>query len=261
MSETRPRAALRQAMADTRIHAAGTGAILFDAGLAVQPDGAWFDPEWFDPDYWRGRDKLQAVAQGGRGGAQFVAMPIGDCVLRHYHRGGMVAPILGDRYLWNGRERTRGFAEFRLLAELHGRDLPVPRPVAARYLRKGVHYTADLITFRIASARTLAECLRDGQLGARLAADTGKLVARFHTARVDHADLNAHNILVTPQGLALVDFDRGRIRRRDGDWRLANLRRLRRSLLKLGACDRDETRFDREVWTPLMRAYESALPT
>ncbi|MBS0431955.1 MAG: 3-deoxy-D-manno-octulosonic acid kinase [Proteobacteria bacterium] len=243
-------------MADTRIHAAGTGAILFDAGLAVQPGDAWFDP-----DHWRTLGKLQAAAHAGRGHALFVETPVGDCVLRHYHRGGMVAPLLGDRYLWNGRERTRGFAEFRLLAELHGRDLPVPQPVAARYLRRGVHYTADLITRRIESARTLAECLRAGQLGEKLAARVGVLVARFHAARVDHADLNAHNVLVMPSGLALVDFDRGRIRRRDGDWRLGNLRRLRRSLLKLGACDRDEARLDREIWTPLMRAYESAMPT
>jgi len=55
-----------------------------------------------------------------------------------------------------------------------------------------------------------------------------------------------------------VDFDRGRIRRNRGDWQLGNLRRLRRSLLKLGACDHDEARLDRDIWTPLMRAYESA---
>ncbi len=81
----------------------------------------------------------------------------GPWVLRHYRRGGMIANVLGDRYLWTGAGRTRGFAEFRLLAALRARGLPVPTPVAARYRRKGVHYRADLITRRIGNATTLAE--------------------------------------------------------------------------------------------------------
>jgi 3-deoxy-D-manno-octulosonic acid kinase len=241
-------------MADTRIHAAGTGAILFDAGLAVQPDDAWFDPE-----HWRTQGKLSDRARGGRGTVVFVDTPAGECALRHYHRGGMVASVLGDRYLWNGRERSRGFAEFRLLVELHARELPVPAPVAARYLRNGVHYTADLITRRIEDTRTLAETIAARKLGAKLAARIGASVARFHAQRVDHADLNAHNVLIAPDQVWLVDFDRGRIRANHGDWQLSNLRRLRRSLLKVGACDRDEARLDLEIWTPLMRAYEGAV--
>ncbi|HET7557816.1 MAG TPA: lipopolysaccharide kinase InaA family protein, partial [Rhodanobacteraceae bacterium] len=97
--------------AGARVNARDEGAILFDAGLAVQPDERWFDPE-----YWRARGGLHDTARGGRGSVVFVETPDGVCALRHYHRGGMVAPILGDRYLWTGRERTRGFAEFRLLA-------------------------------------------------------------------------------------------------------------------------------------------------
>ncbi len=241
-------------MADTRIHAAGTGAILFDAALEVQPIDAWFDPE-----HWRAQGKRVDRARGGRGSVLFIETPVGGCALRHYHRGGMVAPILGDRYLWNGRERTRGFAEFRLLAGLRARGLPVPAPVAARYLRSGVHYTADLITRRIERARTLAEAVSHPGIDAKLAAGVGGLIARFHADRLDHADLNAHNVLLAPDGLWLVDLDRGRIRRRGGVWQLGNLRRLRRSLLKLGACDGDEARLDREIWAPLMRAYERAM--
>ena len=253
MSDTRAPAALRQAMADTRIHAAGTGAILFDAGLAVQPEDAWFDPE-----YWRARGKLLDRAHGGRGSVAFIDAPVGDCALRHYHRGGMVAPILGDRYLWNGRERTRGFAEFRLLAELQRRGLPAPAPAAARHRHRGAYYTADLLTRRIEHTRTLAEFIAAGELDSQIAEQVGALVARFHAQGVDHADLNAHNVLIGPNGLWLVDFDRGRIRPSQGEWCQANLRRLRRSLLKLGACDRDETRLDREIWTPLIRAYRGA---
>ena len=56
----------------------------------------------------------------------FLETPVGPCVLRHYRRGGLVAPLLGDKYVWNGRTRSRGFAEFALLAELARRGLPVP---------------------------------------------------------------------------------------------------------------------------------------
>lgn len=247
---------MRQALADTRIHAAGDGAILFDAGLAVQPDDAWFDPE-----HWRALDAIEGQGCGGRGNVIFVAAPDGVCALRHYHRGGMIAPILGDRYLWSGRERTRGFAEFRLLAQLRERELPVPAPVAARYRRTGLHYTADLITRRIGDTHTLADAIARKQFTAKLATTVGALVARFHAARVDHADLNAHNILIGAKSLWLVDFDRGRIRDHAGDWRLGNLRRLRRSLLKLNACDGDETKLEHEIWTPLMRGYETAMPS
>jgi 3-deoxy-D-manno-octulosonic acid kinase len=242
--------------ADARVNAGGGGAILFDAGLAVQPDG-----DWFDLEHWRKQGRLRDQARGGRGSVVFVETPAGVCALRHYHRGGMAAPILGDRYLWTGRERTRGFAEFRLLAELRRRGLPAPEPVAARFCRRGgIYYTADLLTRRIEHIRTLAELIAADELDAALAGRVGVLVARFHAEGVDHADLNAHNVLVGPNGLWLVDFDRGRIHGSQGEWSQANLRRLRRSLLKLGACGRDEVKLDQKIWTPLMSAYRGALP-
>jgi 3-deoxy-D-manno-octulosonic acid kinase len=240
---------------DARVEASGEGAILFDAGLGVQPDANWFDPQ-----HWRAQGKLRDQARGGRGSVVFVDTPAGVCALRHYQRGGMVAPILGDRYLWTGRERTRGFAEFRLLAALQRRGLQVPGPVAARYQRQGLYYTADLLTRRIEHTRTLAEIVATGELDAELAGRVGSSVARFHAQGVDHADLNAHNVLIGPNGLWLVDFDRGRIRALQGKWGEANLRRLRRSLLKLGACERDKAKLDQKIWTPLMSAYRGALP-
>ena len=42
---------------------------------------------------------------------------------------------------------------------------------------------------------------------------TGRLVARFHRAGLDHADLNAHNILFDGAGQGwMIDFDRGALR-------------------------------------------------
>lgn len=238
-------------MTSERIDDDATGAILFDPASVPQVTG-----DWFDPAFWRAGERLREQA-GGRGGVAIVQTPAGECVLRHYRRGGMVAKFLGDRYLWTGRDRTRSFREFRLLANLAERGLPVPPPVASRYVRHGMRYRADLIMRRIADAPTLAECLEDGRLDGALAMRVGELVARFHRHGVWHADLNAHNVLVGADRLYLIDFDRGEFRAESRGWREANLERLRRSLLKLGAAERGG-RFADDIWTPLVQAYEKA---
>ncbi|HKU79497.1 MAG TPA: 3-deoxy-D-manno-octulosonic acid kinase [Rhodanobacteraceae bacterium] len=238
---------------DPRIVASGHDAMVFDANLPEAPTAEWFDAPW-----WQARERMRPV-EGGRGGVAFLDTPVGLCVLRHYRRGGWMAPLMGDRYLWNGRARSRGFAEFALLAALSLRGLPVPRPIAARFQRRGPYYRADLITRAIEGASTLTQAVRDRRLDAALAERVGALVARFHAAGVDHADLNAHNILVDREQLWLIDFDRGEIRATGTAWKLANLARLKRSLLKVGACDHDEAALDRQIWVPLMRGYERVL--
>ncbi len=238
---------------DAHIHANAVGTILFDADLVPR-----IDHDWFDPVYWERAGALQGRG-GGRASASFIDTPAGPCVLRHYHRGGMVADLLGDRYLWTGRESTRCFAEFCLLARMQAMRLPVPAPLAARYRRHGLRYSADLITRRIDAARTLSDCLAAGELDAGMARRCGELVARFHRQGVWHADLNAHNILVTPRGMVMIDFDRGRLRQPAAAWRQANLARLRRSLLKLGAAVDGESAFETCLWTPLMQGYATTL--
>lgn len=86
---------------------------------------------------------------------------------------------------------------------------------------------------------------------------TGQLIARFHRAGLDHADLNAHNILFDAGGHGwLIDFDRGVLRIPATRWRERNLKRLHRSLLKLrGNRSREEVDKDYER---LHRAYELA---
>lgn len=238
---------------DPRIVASGNDAMVLDAAWPDTPTWDWFEPAW-----WQAQDRAQ-MAAGGRGGVVFVASPAGACVLRHYRRGGRVAPLLGDRYLWRGRTHTRSFAEFHLLAELHRRGLPVPVPVAARCRRHGLWYTADLITRTIEGAESIATLVRADRLDDALAERIGALVARFHAAGVDHADLNAHNILLAEGTLWLIDFDRGEIREGGTAWKLANLARLKRSLLKVGACNHDGAALDRGIWMPLMRGYQRTL--
>src|SRR5690606_10538832 len=230
----------------------GYGAILFDRERLRQAG-----PELFSPAAWG--ERARPVGSGGRGGAWFVDAPFGPSVLRHYLRGGLAAAVSRDRYVWRGAARTRSFAEFRLMRELLKRGLPVPRPLAASYLRQGAFYRAALLLERLAGVRSLAASyLRQGAFyraaillerleGVRSLADraqvagsgapweeTGRLIARFHREGLEHADLNAHNILFDGNGRGwLIDFDRGRMRIPATGWREANLRRLQRSLLKL----------------------------
>ena len=111
----------------------------------------------------------------------------------------------------------------------------MPRPVAARYLRHGPAYTADLITGRIPDAAPLSARLARAPLPPATWRRIGRCLRRFHDAGVWHADLNAHNVLLDAADAPwLLDFDRGRLRPA-GRWRRRTLERFLRSLRKIAA--------------------------
>lgn len=227
------------------------GAMLYDGSCVGQPS-----EQIFDVGYWRDRRALEH-APGGRGDVAFVREGGQRWVLRHYRRGGFVARFLDDEYLWTGAARTRSFAEWRLLRQLRDWQLPVPRPVAARYVRTGLVYRADLITEELSTRTTVAVALANGNLEEAAWAAIGRCIALLHARGVHHADLNAHNLLLEPGGAVYVlDFDRGRIRAR-GAWERAVLERLRRSLAKVTAGMPPE-RFGDAAWRSLMRGYEES---
>lgn len=230
-------------------------AIVFDPARVPQVDARWFNAAW-----WHAQGRLRARG-GGRGGVGFIDSPAGALVLRHFHRGGLLARVRGDRYLWLGTARSRGFREFALLQWMRARGLPVPEPLAARCVRTGwFSARADLLSAELPVAQTLAARLRAGALSAADCVAVGALLARFHRAGVYHADLNAHNILWSGSSLYLIDFDRGRVRRPARHWQQSNLARLQRSLRKVAPdFTADRERFLRECWQPLLHGYDAAL--
>jgi 3-deoxy-D-manno-octulosonic acid kinase len=210
----------------------------------------------FDPEYWRQRGALSAVL-GGRGSAWFIIWGTHQWVLRHFRRGGFIARLCADSYVWAGENRVRAFAEWRLLQALWERGLPVPKPVAARYQRSGMFYRCDLITQRIADAAPLSAALARQALTQLQWHAIGAAIARLHGAGVDHADLNAHNILIDAQGaVSVIDFDRGRLgERRDASGAGGrNLRRLRRSLAKISRVLPGD-RHSAQTWAWFMAGY------
>jgi 3-deoxy-D-manno-octulosonic acid kinase len=202
------------------------GAMLYDASRAGN-----LLPAWFDANYWKERNELDGEAMG-RGAVYFIRHGAG-MVLRHYRRGGLVARVSRDRFVWRGEQETRAFSEWQLTYHLHRAGLPVPAPVAARYRHEGMTYSADLITERIPNSESLAERLRTRSLSILGWIAIGRCIRSFHDLGVCHADLNAHNLLLTADGgVFLIDFDRGRLMK-PGMWCDGNLVRLRRSLEKV----------------------------
>jgi 3-deoxy-D-manno-octulosonic acid kinase len=229
-----------------------TGELLDSAGESI-----------FDPEYWRARAEL-VPADRGRGASWFVGPARQPWVLRHYRRGGAIARVSSDRYAWAGEARVRSFAEYRLLALLHHRGLPVPAPVGARYRRSGLAYRCDLITQRIAAAQPMSALLLAGALSDTHWRAIGAAVAALHGAGADHPDLNAHNVLIAPDGaIRVIDFDRGRLRKpggaREPAWASRNLDRLRRSLAKV-AGESAMRRVLPAQWAMLRAGYESRSP-
>jgi 3-deoxy-D-manno-octulosonic acid kinase len=229
------------------------GAILYDTALLAEATDAMFSAAgWATASPLTGR--LRAA---GRGSTMIVANDQGEFVLRHSVRGGLIGRIVADSYLWTGEERTRAFSEWRLLAELRGMDLPVPRPAAARYVRSGPVYRADLLTVRIQNVMALSERIASVPCRDEFWQQLGSDIGAFHRAGVCHADLNAYNILIgTDDKLWLVDFDRGSLRQ-PGSWQQKNLDRLHRSLAKVKRLD-PETQFCEADWQQFLDGYLSS---
>ena len=205
------------------------------ATLLVAPELVeHINPSWFDLNWWQNRGGPIDSAPG-RGQSYFLHYPELNLrlVWRHYKRGGLVAKLSDDSYLWSGLKQTRAYQEFALTTELRQRGLPVPRPLAAQVVRQGLSYRADLITEQLADVQSM-----DARLQHDLAdfpwAEVGRTIARFHRIGLDHVDLNIRNILIdNHQRVYLIDFDRCSLRRPQQAWQQGNLDRLLRSLKKL----------------------------
>lgn len=231
----------------------GRRIVIYDAARLPAPTPDRFvAANWPDP----------VLLDGGRGHTYAVRGDFGEAVLRRYRRGGAIARYLGDRYLWSGIERARPIAEFKLLVAAHAAGLRVPRPLAAQVQREGMFYTGDLMMARIAGQKLSSALDTMPDWSAFHWAALGNSIGKVHAAGFEHADLNAHNVLIdTGNRVWLIDWDRGS--RRDpksGNWPQANLNRLQRSLHKVFGARMRAPGAD-AGWAALVEAHARALRT
>ena len=183
-----------------------------------------------------------AEVLAGRGRVYVVPAPTVDApgergaderwVVRHYHRGGAIASLLGDRYLRVGRPRP--FRELAVGRAVEARGVPTPVHIGAAVYRSGIWYRGDLVTRYVPVSRDLAAVLFPGRTlgsgplagsrarmvgtssagasaaGASRDADpvaamtaAGRLFRRIHEGGVDHPDLNLKNVLIRGTGAEL----------------------------------------------------------
>ncbi|CAM3726487.1 3-deoxy-D-manno-octulosonic acid kinase [Vibrio aquimaris] len=185
----------------------------------------------FDAEFWRQQDSLIGSAQG-RGTTWFVQTQTIQAALRHYRRGGLFGKLIADTYWFSDWEKTRSYQEYDLLNTLIKAGVNVPRPLAARAIRNGLTYKADLLSEKILNARDLVSILIDGPLPEEIYRKIGQEIGKMHHAQVNHTDLNIHNILIGDNDKVwIIDFDK--CYQQSGDaWKQSNLDRLKRSFEK-----------------------------
>ena len=153
----------------------------------------------------------------GRGPVPVLTTSRGRWVVRRYHRGGWIGPVLHDRHLRMGLPLP--LREARASHEVRRRGIPTPRVMAGAVYPSGLFYRADIMTEYVANAVDLAHLLFKEDRSRRDRSDVlrevGRLLARSAAAGIEHADLNARNVLVErerggPQPLFL-DLDRCRV--------------------------------------------------
>lgn len=226
--------------------------IVYDPGLLSKQ----LIKQAFDADFWQSKNMIVGQAQG-RGTTWFIQLEATQAALRHYRRGGLLGKLINDHYLYLGDKRVRSFQEFGLLQTLIDNKVNVPRPIAARVVRKGLAYQADLLSEKIPNASDLVDCLTKSVLDKNTYQNIGSEIRKMHDAQVNHTDLNIHNILVDVEDqIWLIDFDKCFQKKGDA-WKKSNLERLKRSFIKEQA--KRGIRWRKSDWIELMRGYDDTL--
>jgi 3-deoxy-D-manno-octulosonic acid kinase len=169
----------------------------------------------------------------GRGAAYGVALGGVAAVVRHARRGGLLGPLLGDRYVGSPRHR-RELTWSRRLADA---GIPTPPFLAGIDYAAGLAHRADVATERVAGLDLARLLFGDVPVGPDVRDATwravGHMVRRLHDAGWVHPDLQLRNVLVggTPPRAWLLDVEAVRDGRSEAA-RRRNLERFYRSWSK-----------------------------
>lgn len=212
----------------------------------------------FDISRWCLQENSVTLA-GGRSANQKIIIQGEVYVLRRYLRGGLVAHLLYDQYLWRGLTRSRPFLEQKAIETALTYKLSVPEVIAYIIQKRGMIYRASIITRFIDNIGTLAFFLGENEMADANWGDLGKLIKRLHQANIFHADLNANNILIDQEKkFHLIDFDKAEIIIPIGGLAQKNIKRLLRSLKKIKRLRTEKNlpfHFNTKQWQLLLDGY------
>jgi hypothetical protein len=178
------------------------------------------------------------------------SIPLDDdrrMVIRHYSHGGALRKITGDRFIGP----NRFINEIDVTMKAINAWVNVPTPLGVVYRKSLGFHNGDHLSLEIPSAISVMERALDRDSGdtititkdggipksARYLADTmleiAELVRGLHDAGIYHADLHIKNILDTPFGYYMIDFDGAKhYETLDTGLRMDNLFRMLRSVEK-----------------------------
>lgn len=212
----------------------------------------------FDASYWQKQGRVIGSATG-RGTTWFVELDSIQAALRHYRRGGLLGKLVEDSYVYLGSKKSRSYQEFELLKELKRSGVNVPKPIAARVVRNGLTYQADLMSEKVPNAKDLVAILKERHLSDDVYYAIGVEIAKMHNVQVNHTDLNIHNILIDVLGrIWIIDFDKcGKMM--SSNWKIKNLDRLKRSFLKEE--NKRNIQWQESDFEELLEGYRSVVKT
>jgi 3-deoxy-D-manno-octulosonic acid kinase len=182
---------------------------------------------------------------GNRASAHRIALEGGpELIARRARHGGAMRFLLTDTFFGIN---PRPIRELAVAAEAHRRGIAVAEPAAAlvQWLGPGV-YRGFFVT-RALPGMTLWEFIRtddDPIVRRHVLLKARAAVATMHNLGLFHADLNLHNLLVTPRGenfeVVILDLDKARLLNEPlpARMRRANAQRLLRSARKLDPAGR-----------------------
>ena len=141
----------------------------------------------------------RARTMAGRGAVYAVPLPgVPDgFVVRRSRRGGMLAPLAGDRFVMS----TRAASELRIALRLAREGVATPEVLAYAIYPAGPFLRrSDVATREIARSRDLATALLNAtdETKAPMLAATAALLADLARIGARHPDLNLKNILLSP---------------------------------------------------------------
>ena len=182
---------------------------------------------------------------------------VGPSILRQYRRGGMLRHVIREHFFhppWQSIEESRPFVEFRVLETLEREGIQAPVPLAAVLKRRGLWYSAYLLTKEIRGCVNLLDVLTEDRDLESISSQVAQAAAKVLGCGIEHRDLHLGNVLLNESGqVILIDYDKASLVRtgKERDASRRNLReRWQRSLQKHLGVERTQ---------PLMVAFDRGL--